>query len=66
MCCTWFAYDFAQATWVYVLETVRGAVKRLYKISNGAFEGGYYLKSIIMMKNKIALQFHCTCVNVSA
>ena len=29
MRCTWFAHDCAWATWAYVLETVRGAVRRL-------------------------------------
>ena len=29
MCCTWFAHDCTRATWAYVLETVRGAVRRL-------------------------------------
>ena len=29
MCFTWFAHDWTQATWAYVLETVRGAVRRL-------------------------------------
>ena len=29
MCYTWFADDCARATWAYVLETVRGAVRRL-------------------------------------
>ena len=29
MCCTWFVHDWAWATWTYVLETVRGAVRRL-------------------------------------
>ena len=38
MCCMWFAHDCAHATWAYVLETVRGAVRRLQKISNSAFE----------------------------
>ena len=28
MCCTWFAHDCAKATWAYVLEMVRGAVRR--------------------------------------
>ena len=28
-CCTWFAHNCARATWAYVLETVRGAVRRL-------------------------------------
>ena len=42
MCCTWFAHDCASATWVYVLETFRGTVRRLYKISNCAFECNYY------------------------
>ena len=42
MCCMWFAHDCIQATWAYVLETVRGAVRRLYKISNCTFEYDYY------------------------
>ena len=42
MCCAWFADDYVQATWAYVLETVRGAVRRLSKISNCAFECNYY------------------------
>ena len=29
MCCTWFARDCARVTWAYVLETVRGVVRRL-------------------------------------
>ena len=33
MCCTWLAHGCARATWAYVLETVRGAVRRLSKIS---------------------------------
>ena len=40
--CTWFARDCARATWAYVLETVCGAMRRLYKISNSAFECDYY------------------------
>ena len=31
MCCTWFAHDCTWATWVYVLETVCGTVRRLSK-----------------------------------
>ena len=31
MCCTWFAHDCALSTWAYVLETVRGAVSRLWQ-----------------------------------
>ena len=31
MCCTWFAHKCALATWAYMLETVRGAVRRLSK-----------------------------------
>ena len=31
MCCTWFAHDCALAIWVYVLETVHGTVRRLWK-----------------------------------
>ena len=42
MCCTWFAHNCAGAIWAYVLETVRGAVRRLQKISNCAFECDYY------------------------
>ena len=38
MCCTWFAHDCARATGAYVLETVCGAVRRLSKILNCAFE----------------------------
>ena len=38
VCCTWFAHDCARATWAYVLETVRDAVRRLQKFSNSAFE----------------------------
>ena len=41
MCCTWFAHDCAWATWAYVLETVRRAVRRLSEISNSAFECDY-------------------------
>ena len=41
MCCTWFAHDCAQSTWAFVLETVCGAVRRLSKISNCAFECDY-------------------------
>ena len=33
MCCTWFAHKCTWATWAYVLETVRGAVRRLLKKS---------------------------------
>ena len=29
MYCTWFAHDSAQASWVYMLETVCGTVRRL-------------------------------------
>ena len=29
MCCTWFAHDCTRATWSWVLETVRGALRRL-------------------------------------
>ena len=36
-CSMWFAHDCTQATWAYVLETVRAAVRRLSKISNCAF-----------------------------
>ena len=32
MCCTWFAHDYACTTWAYVLETVRGAVRRLWNV----------------------------------
>ena len=46
MCCAWFTYDRARATWAYVLETVRGAVRRLLKKkkkkSNCAFQCDYY------------------------
>ena len=38
MCCTWFAHCCAWATWEYVLETVRSAVRRLSK----TFEYDYY------------------------
>ena len=38
MCCTGFTHDCARATWAYVLQTVRGAVRRLSKISHCAFE----------------------------
>ena len=31
MCCTRFAHNCAWATWEYVLETVRGTVRRLSK-----------------------------------
>ena len=41
MCCTWFANDCAWATWTCVLETFLGAVRRLSKISNSAFECDY-------------------------
>ena len=37
----WFAHDCAQATWAYILETVRSAVRRLSKISNCDFECDY-------------------------
>ena len=36
------AHIFTQATWVYVLEAVRGAVKRLSKILNCALECNYF------------------------
>ena len=42
MYCTWFAHDCARAIWAYVLEIVCGAVRRLLKISNSAFECDYY------------------------
>ena len=42
MCCTWFAYDCARATWTYVSETVRSAVRRWLKISNCAIQCDYY------------------------
>ena len=42
MCCMWFAHDCARATSAYVLETIRGAVRRLSKISNRACECDYY------------------------
>ena len=42
MCCTRFAHDCAWATWACMLETVRGAVRRLQKISNSTFECDYY------------------------
>ena len=42
MCCTWFAHGCARATSVYVLDTVRGAVRRLLKTLNSAFECDYY------------------------
>ena len=43
MCCTWFAHNYALAIWVYMLETVRGTVRKLSKISNCAFECDYLL-----------------------
>ena len=46
MCCTWFAHDCARA---YVLETVRGAVRRLYKISTCAFECDYYFLLLLLL-----------------
>ena len=42
MCCTWFAHDWARVAWAYMLATVRGAVRRLQKISNCAFECDYH------------------------
>ena len=42
MCCTWFAHHCTRATWAYVLEMVRVAVRRLSKILNCAFECDYY------------------------
>ena len=42
MCCTWFTHNCARATWAYELETVRGVVRRLHKISNCTFGYDYY------------------------
>ena len=46
--CVWFAHGCARATWAYVLETVRGVVKRLQKISNSAFECDYYCLVLLL------------------
>ena len=53
ICCTWFAHDCALATWAYVLETVRSAVRRLSKILNCAFECNYYYYYYYYYNNKI-------------
>ena len=42
MCCTCFTHNCAKATRAYVLETVLGAVRRLSKISNCAFQCDSY------------------------
>ena len=42
MYCTWFAHDYAQTTRAYMLETARSTVRRLWKISNCAFQCDHY------------------------
>ena len=49
MCCTWFAHDCTRATWGYVLETVRGIVRRLWKISNCTLECDYYYLLLLLL-----------------